>query len=105
LHPLVVDPPFQRRGIGGALLGAIEARARQEGVLTIFLGTDDDHGGTNLYARDLWPDVVGNAAAIEPSPRGHAFAFYRRHGYQVVGLLPDANGKGRPDIFMAKRLA
>jgi len=29
---------------------------------------------------------------------------HRRLGFVVVGLLPDANGPGRPDIFMAKRL-
>ena len=31
--------------------------------------------------------------------------FWRRHGYRVVGLLPDVNGPGRPDILLAKRLA
>lgn len=35
---------------------------------------------------------------------GHPFAFYRLLGYEVVGLLPDANGSGRHDILMAKRV-
>ena len=34
----------------------------------------------------------------------HATGFYRRMGYTVIGVIPDANGKGKPDILMAKRL-
>ena len=35
---------------------------------------------------------------------GHPFAFYRKLGFVLAGVLPDANGRGKPDIFMAKRL-
>jgi GNAT superfamily N-acetyltransferase len=104
IHPLVVAPERQRRGIGSALLAGIEDRARRDGVLTLFLGSDDDYGGTSLFGRDLWPDVPGHAAAVQATARGHALTFYRRHGYEVVGLLPDVNGAGRPDILLAKRL-
>ncbi|MPZ32767.1 MAG: GNAT family N-acetyltransferase [Rhodospirillales bacterium] len=104
IHPLVVAPDNQRRGIGSALLAALEARARSEGVLTLFLGSDDDYGGTTLFGRDLWPDAVSHVAATEATAHGHALTFYRRHGYKIVGLLPDVNGAGRPDILLAKRL-
>jgi aminoglycoside 6'-N-acetyltransferase I len=104
VHPLVVAPDRQRNGIGSALMAALETRARRDGVLTLFLGSDDDYGGTTLFGRDLWPDVVGHAAMIETTSRGHALSFYRRHGYRIVGLLPDVNGPGRPDILLAKCL-
>jgi aminoglycoside 6'-N-acetyltransferase I len=103
LHPLVVSPAHQRRGVGTALVAALEAKARAEGVLTIWLGTDDDFGGTNLFGRDLFPNVLEKAAGLAPAS-GHAFTFYRRLGYEIVGLLPDVNGFGRPDILMAKRV-
>jgi aminoglycoside 6'-N-acetyltransferase I len=98
-------PDYQRRGVGSALLARLEARARDDGILTLFLGSDDDYGGTNLHGRDLWPDVLGHAATAAATPHGHALTFYRRHGYQIVGVLPDVNGRGRPDILLAKRLS
>ena len=103
LHPLVVDPPEQRRGIGSALVAALEERARAEGAITVYLGSDDDFGGTNLFGRDLYPDVLSKAGQIEATG-AHAISFYRRLGFEVVGILPDANGFGRPDILMAKRI-
>lgn len=105
IHPLVVAPAVQRRGIGTALLERIESRARSEGVLTLFLGSDDDYGGTTLFGRELFPDVLNHAATVGATARGHALTFYRRHGYRVVGLLPAVNGPGQPGILFAKRLA
>ncbi len=104
IHPLVVAPDCQRRGIGSALMAALEARARSERVLTLFLGSDDDYGGTTLFGRELWPDVLSHVAGTEATARGHALTFYRRHGYEIVGLLPDVNGAGQPDVMLAKRL-
>jgi aminoglycoside 6'-N-acetyltransferase I len=86
------------------LLQRLEARARSEGVLTLYLGSDDDYGGTTLFGRDLFPDTMSHAATVEVTARGHALTFYRRRGYCVVGVLPDVNGPGRPDILFAKRL-
>ncbi len=103
LHPLVVSPTYQRKGIGRRLVTALEDLARNAGVSTIFLGADDDFGGTSLYGRDLYPDPLAWASRIEPAS-GHPFAFYRKLGYAVVGVLPDVNGPGKPDILMAKRI-
>ncbi|MDR3085239.1 MAG: hypothetical protein LBU47_02880 [Christensenellaceae bacterium] len=30
--------------------------------------------------------------------------FYQKQGYQIVGVIPDANGPGKPDLYMAKGL-
>ena len=103
LHPLVVAPDRQRQGVGGRLVGVLEDAARAEGILTLQLGTDDDYGGTSLYGVDLYPDVLGKAAEARVTA-GHPLGFYRRCGFVVVGVLPDANGPGKPDIYMAKRL-
>jgi len=104
LHPLVVDPAHQRRGCGTLLVRTLEEHARRQGVVTVWLGTDDDFGGTNLYGADLYPDVLAHLARLEPTSRGHPFTFYRRLGYTVVGVLPDTSGPGRHDIIMARRI-
>jgi hypothetical protein len=30
------------------------------------------------------------------------YEFYQKQGYVIVGVMPDANGLGKPDILMAK---
>jgi aminoglycoside 6'-N-acetyltransferase I len=103
LHPLVVDPAEQGRGFGSLLVETLENAAREAGVATLWLGTDDDFGGTSLFGVDLYPDVLDKLKRLSVTTR-HPFTFYRARGYSVVGALPDASGPGRHDILMAKRV-
>jgi aminoglycoside 6'-N-acetyltransferase I len=48
--------------------------------------------------------VSRHVAGLRDLGRGHPFLFYRKLGYVVTGVMPDANGRGRPDIYMSKRL-
>ena len=52
---------------------------------------------------DLYPNVLGHLIKIE-NLRGHPYEFYQRLGFEIVGVMPDANGFGKPDIYMAKRV-
>jgi aminoglycoside 6'-N-acetyltransferase I len=92
------------QGIGRALVTALEERVRQRGALTLYLGTDDAGPvpGTSAGGVDLFPGVASHAANLNVV--NHAVAFYRRLGFEVVGLIPDANGPGKPDVLMAKRI-
>lgn len=83
---------------------ALEARVRVRGGLTIILGTDDIAGQTSLAGVNLFPDVWPHIAGIQ-NPRRHPYEFYLRLGYVITGVVPDANGLGKPDILMAKSLA
>lgn len=103
LHPLVVDPDFQGRGIGSALVVDFEARVAARGGMTIILGTDDEVYRTSLGGVDVYPEVWRHIAGLT-NLRRHPFEFYQKMGYVVYGILPDANGFGRPDILMAKRV-
>jgi aminoglycoside 6'-N-acetyltransferase I len=104
LHPLAVKPAYQHRGIGSALVHHLEGQAARQRICAIWLGTDDDFGGTNLYGKNLFPDVLGAIAKIAPTAV-HPFTFYLKHGYVVTGVIPDANGIGKPDILMAKQIS
>lgn len=103
LHPLVVDAAQQRQGIGQALVRDVEEQARQRGCMTLMLGTDDEVGLTTLSGADLYEDIPGALAAAQ-GRAPHALEFYRKLGYTLIGVVPDANGLGKPDILMAKRL-
>jgi aminoglycoside 6'-N-acetyltransferase I len=103
LHPLVVRADHERRGIGRALVEDLEQRVRELGIHTMFVGSDDEHGQTSLADVDLFPDVLAHLTRLRDLG-GHPFGFYQRLGYSVIGVMPDANGFGKPDIYLAKRL-
>lgn len=104
LNIIVVRPSLQRRGIGRALIEDMEERVKEQGGLTIWLGSDDEDDMTSLAGVDLFPDPLVHLARITDR-KGHPFEFYRKMGFAIAGVLPDANGLGKPDIFLAKSVA
>ncbi len=103
LHPLAVQPSLQGQGIGRALVVDLEAQVRSRGALTITLGTDDEDGMTSLANTDLYENLWEKIRDIQ-NWKGHPFGFYQKLGYIITGVVPDANGIGKPDILMAKRI-
>ena len=103
LHPLCVHPAHQRRGLGRLLVRALEDAARAEDIRTIYLGADDEFAGTTASGVDLFADIASQIRNIDVTG-SHPLAFYGKVGFAVVGLLPDVNGLGKPDILLAKRL-
>jgi aminoglycoside 6'-N-acetyltransferase I len=103
LHPLVVRPDMQGHGIGQALVGDLEEQVCGRGGLVVQLGTDDEDNMTSLGGVDLFPDALGALGRIR-NLRRHPYEFYQRLGYMIVGVIPDANGFGKPDILMAKSM-
>jgi aminoglycoside 6'-N-acetyltransferase I len=103
LHPLVVRLDQQRRGIGRALVRDLEQRVIELGGRTIYLGTDDEENQTSIAGIDLYPNVWHHVLNIT-NLHDHPYEFYQKLGFVIVGVIPDANGFGKPDIFMAKRI-
>ena len=103
LHPLVVGEERRRHGVGRALVMDLEAILTARGALTLWAGSDDLAGETSLGGIDLYPALPGRLAAVS-SWGHHPLPFYRSLGFHVIGVMPDANGPGRPDIFLGKRL-
>jgi len=103
LHPIVVDEAHRRRGVGRALVLDLEAILSARGGLTLWAGSDDLAGETSLGGVDLYSALPKRLDNVH-SWGSHPLPFYRRLGFHVIGVMPDANGPGRPDIFLAKRL-
>ncbi len=77
LHPLAVRPHAQGKGIGRTLVETLEEQARREDVSTIWLGTDDDFGGTTLFGKNLYPNVLDRLQRLCVVSR-HPLAFLKR---------------------------
>jgi aminoglycoside 6'-N-acetyltransferase I len=103
LHPLVVQPDMQDRGVGRQLVEDFEEQVRLRGGLTITLGSDDEDSMTSLADVDLYENFWDRIKNIR-NLKHHPFEFYQKMGYTITGIVPDANGIGKPDILMSKRI-
>ena len=101
VHPLVVRSDCRGKGIGRSLLLDLEAQVKERDGVTLWVGTDDEDGMTTLANVNLYPNVWEHITKIK-NLRGHPYEFYQKCGFVIVGVMPDANGLGKPDIFMAK---
>lgn len=104
LHPLAVKPNLQGNGIGKALIVDFEEQVRARGGLTITLGSDDENSMTSLSNIDLYENLWDQVRNIKNLKR-HPFEFYQKMGYIITGVVIDANGRGKPDIIMSKKVA
>lgn len=103
LHPLVVQDDARRMGIGQMLVEALEKALSKKGVLTVFLGTDDERFATSLSEGDLFENLYMKMSKVR-NYKEHPYEFYEKLGYQIVGVIPNANGWNKPDIIMAKNI-
>lgn len=58
---------------------------------------------TSLSGKDLYANAWEHISNIK-NLRSHPYEFYQKMGYAIVGVIPDANGPGKPDIIMAKKI-
>jgi len=104
LHPIVIKQAYQGQGWGKILLEALEKRAVQKGIEGIILGTDDENFRTSLSQKELNGDNLFSEIKNIKNLNHHPYEFYRNCGYSIVGVIPNANGKNQPDIWMWKNL-
>ncbi|HEX2623171.1 MAG TPA: AAC(6')-Ia family aminoglycoside 6'-N-acetyltransferase, partial [Phototrophicaceae bacterium] len=81
----------------------LEDRVRERGGFTIQLGSDDTDHMTSLSDGDLYDRLWEKIAAIQ-NYKNHPYSFYMKLGYSIIGVMPDANGPGKPDIYLGKRV-
>lgn len=104
LHPLAVRSDKRNRGIARTIVTALEDVARRQGGLTIYLGADDEigNGETSFANVDLFDDLPGKINNFTAGT--HQSGFYLKLGYKIIGVMPNANGVGKPDIYFGKGL-
>lgn len=83
LAALLVGPEHRRRGVGSALIAAVEAEARRLGFPAVYISTDT---AESLLRRHGW-QPVGSTSTL----RGPATVYRRRLG---TGAAPCAVGSG-----------
>lgn len=103
LHPLVVEKELRKKGTGAVLATDFEDQVKQRGGLTIYLGADDEDFMTTVSGIDLFPNSLEHLVRIR-NIKGHPYEFYQKMGYALVGVIPDTDGLGKPDIILAKRV-
>ena len=103
LELLVVRRDNQLRGIGRSMLVDFEEQVKARGGSVIFLGSDDENNRTSLGGKELYPNPLEHLAEIR-NLRRHPYEFYQKCGYTIIGVVPHANGFGKPDIYMTKSI-
>lgn len=103
IQPVVVRKENQRKGIGKILIRTLEKVIAPRGGITIILGTQDENNSTSLSGKDIYNDIFKQIETIK-NLKHNTYEFYLKLGYKIVGVIPDSNGVGKPDILMAKRV-
>lgn len=103
LHPLVMNINYRGRGIGKMLVKALEVEVSKMGGLTLYCGSDDEDFKTSLSEPDIYSNLWEKINNIE-NYKGHPYEFYQKCGFQIIGIMPDANGRRKPDIILGKRV-
>ncbi len=103
LHPIVVDVKHRKKGIGRLLVKDLEDQVRNRGGITIQVGSDDENNMTSLSNVDLYDNLLDRIKNIK-NYKGHPYEFYLKLGFTIIGVMPDANGLGKPDIYLGKRV-
>ena len=71
--------------------------------ITIILGIQDENHETSLSNVDIYDNTLKKIKKIK-NLKHNSYEFYLKNGFSIVGVIPDSNGLGRPDILMAKRV-
>ena len=81
---LAVDKPFQRQGIGGRLLDAVESKARQMGIV------------------ELATYTLGDSVTYQPYEVTRSF--YWKYGFKGVQAIQDRQPGCPEEIWISKQV-
>jgi len=102
LHPLAIKPEFQGKNYGKVLLLELEKIAQEKGIIGIVAGSDDDANKTSLSEKELTGENILDEIKNIKNYKNHPFEFYKKCGYSIIGVIPNASGPRKPDIWLWK---
>ena len=102
LHPMAIKGEYQGKSYGRMLLKEIEERAYLNGIIGLVVGSDDETNSTSVSEKEINGENIFEAIKNIKNHKCHPFEFYQKCGYSIVGLIPNANGQNKPDIWLWK---
>jgi aminoglycoside 6'-N-acetyltransferase I len=102
LHPLAIIPEYQRKGYGRILMNEMEKIAKEKGIIGIMAGSDDETNKTSLSEKEITEENIFEEIKNIKNYKSHPYEFYKKCGYIIVGIIPNANGLKKPDIWLWK---
>jgi aminoglycoside 6'-N-acetyltransferase I len=102
LHPMVIKKEFQGKKYGKILLNEIEIMAYKNGIIGIVAGSDDETNSTSLSEKEINCENIFEEIKNIKNYKNHPFEFYKKCGYIIIGIIPNANGQNKPDIWLWK---
>ena len=102
LHPMVIKKEYQRKSYGRLLLTEIENVANLNGIIGLEAGSDDETNSTSLSEKEINGENIFEEIKNIKNYKNHPFEFYEKCGYTIIGIIPNANGQNKPDIWLWK---
>jgi len=104
LHPFAISTKFQGKGYGQMLMGKIEKLAQEKGAIGIILGSGDEGKLTSLSEKEINEENIFEEIKNIKNNKNHPYEFYKKCGFIIIGIVPDAYGSGKTDIIMWKKI-
>jgi len=102
LHPFAISTKFQGKGYGQILMGEIEIMAQEKGAIGIILGSGDEEKLTSLSEKEINEENIFEEIKNIKNIKNHPYEFYKKCGFMIYGVIPNAYGVNKSSILMWK---
>jgi len=102
LHPFAILTKCQGKGYGQMLMNEIEKLAREKGAIGIILGSGDEKKLTSLSEGEITEENIFEKIRGIKNIGNHPYEFYKKCGFMIYGVIPNAYGLNMSSILMWK---